>query len=391
MVSTDTTDLAQHVSAHLKSHASEISEAWLSRVSDRRDDGDHQILLGHTLMLVNGVASAALEASPLLDNTAQSTLALILQMRRAQGYGLPRLVRDFDLLEEILFAEIEGAIRSYPQPVGSEAVLPLLLRLALAVGALSRGSLEVATERLQRDAAQRVQQYEHLSNSLNHELRNRLNTAHILIDRYKTESLYQHRSSILVDYLTRIQERLESVKSVVDDVFSVEIAEHRLDANSHAANHQPLSVVINNVCDDAQEQARERGVLIIVSGALPDFLVDATRVRLILINLLSNAIKYSDSGRADRFAEVSVAASAGQDGEWQIGVTDNGIGIPPEDQARIFRRYGRALTKEPGQGLGLFLAREAVIQLGGRMWVESAPGQGSTFYFTLREPTSRAD
>ena len=150
------------------------------------------------------------------------------------------------------------------------------------------------------------------------------------------------------------------MKSVVEDVFSVEVAEHRLDANSRAHPFQALSAVIQGACDDVQELARERGFRIVASQHLPDFLVPPP--------------------------EVSVSARY-ENGEGQVAAADNGVGIPPPDQARIFRRYEKGNTLEAGQGLGLFLAREAVTQLGGRIWVDSEPGRGSTFYFTLAEPS----
>ena len=102
-------------------------------------------------------------------------------------------------------------------------------------------------------------------------------------------------------------------------------------------------------------------------------------IRRVLINLLENAIKYSRSeGR------ISVVL-AQEESELRVGVSDDGPGISPEDQDRIFEKFARVQSRGRPKGLGLGLAfcRLAVEAHGGKIWVESRPGQGSTFSFTL--------
>lgn len=113
--------------------------------------------------------------------------------------------------------------------------------------------------------------------------------------------------------------------------------------------------------------------------SLPQIEMDGEMIRRVLINLLENAIKYS---RTD--GKISVSVDEVND-ELRVAVSDNGPGIPPEDQARIFEKFERVQSQGPPKGLGLGLAfcRLAVEAHDGRIWVESRPGQGSTFYFTL--------
>ena len=100
-----------------------------------------------------------------------------------------------------------------------------------------------------------------------------------------------------------------------------------------------------------------------------------------VLNLLSNAVKFTpDGGR--------ITLKAGRrDGRVEISVTDTGIGIAPEDQAAIFEEFRQVGTdetrKQEGTGLGLTLAKKFVELHRGRIWVESDPGRGSTFTFTL--------
>ena len=115
------------------------------------------------------------------------------------------------------------------------------------------------------------------------------------------------------------------------------------------------------------------------SDSSPLVEMDGEMIRRVLINLLENAIKYSRSG-----GEISVRLDK-LDNELQVEVNDNGPGILREDQALIFDKFARVQRKGRPKGLGLWLAfcRLAVEAHGGRIWVESEPGQGSTFYFTL--------
>jgi signal transduction histidine kinase len=104
----------------------------------------------------------------------------------------------------------------------------------------------------------------------------------------------------------------------------------------------------------------------------------------VVINLISNAVKFTDAG--------SIACAARLlDGEIVVSVTDSGIGIKPEDQPKVFEKFkqvGDTLTDKPkGTGLGLPICREIVEYHGGRIWVESEIGKGSTFAFSLPAET----
>ena len=109
--------------------------------------------------------------------------------------------------------------------------------------------------------------------------------------------------------------------------------------------------------------------------------VDAARVKLILDNLLSNAIKYSPSG-----GEITCRTWA-RNGTALVEIRDQGVGIAPEDQPRLFRRFGRisgrGLDHLPGIGLGLYLSRQMALLHGGDIVVDSAPGKGSRFVLIL--------
>jgi len=116
-----------------------------------------------------------------------------------------------------------------------------------------------------------------------------------------------------------------------------------------------------------------------IAPDLPKVYGDMARIRQVLLRLLANAAKFAGQG------SITVQARC-TDGEIRVSVSDTGVGIPPGDRERIFERFeqGTMNGRRPnGAGLGLSLSKEFVEMHGGRIWVESEVGKGSTFTFTL--------
>jgi signal transduction histidine kinase len=112
---------------------------------------------------------------------------------------------------------------------------------------------------------------------------------------------------------------------------------------------------------------------------LPRVRGDRTQLALVMQNLVGNAIKYR------RAAAPDIRIEAAREGDyWRVSVSDNGLGVDPEYAAQIFEPFKRLHGPEvPGSGIGLATCKRIVERLGGRIWVESTPGTGSTFNFTI--------
>ncbi len=141
------------------------------------------------------------------------------------------------------------------------------------------------------------------------------------------------------------------------------------------------AIVVNDEHDGLLGAGRRGQALeVVVDSQISTIKGDEREIKQVLLNLLSNAIKFTPEG-----GRITVQAAPG-DGGVEVSVSDTGIGIAPEEQAAVFeefRQVGRSTAKQEGTGLGLALCRKFVALHGGRIWLESEVGKGSTFTFTL--------
>jgi light-regulated signal transduction histidine kinase (bacteriophytochrome) len=143
------------------------------------------------------------------------------------------------------------------------------------------------------------------------------------------------------------------------------------------------SVDCNSLMDEVRQTlagAIQDSGAVLTSGTLPVVLADRTQILQVFQNLLSNAIKF----RGESAPMISVLAEK-QDEQWLFTVRDNGIGIASEYADNIFVIFQRlhARSEYPGNGIGLAICKKIIQRYGGKIWVESMPGCGSTFKFTM--------
>jgi PAS domain S-box-containing protein len=144
------------------------------------------------------------------------------------------------------------------------------------------------------------------------------------------------------------------------------------------------STALNLVLSSLAESIRQCNG-IVTYDALPEIGMSQTHLQQVLQNLITNALKY----RKDEPPEIHVSA-ARQGTAWRFAVRDNGIGIEPEYKEKIFGVFKRLHRNYSGTGIGLAICQRVVERYGGRIWVESSPGRGATFFFTVPEAGPRA-
>jgi signal transduction histidine kinase len=212
---------------------------------------------------------------------------------------------------------------------------------------------------------------------VSHELRSPMaaviGAARTLQDRWRMLTAPQRES-----FLALIGDETARLAELVGDVLDTS----RIEAGTFTYRFE--EVELDRVVDEAVEAAalaqQEVPVVASVRGALPTIRGDRTRLRQVLANLIENAVKYSPEG-----GEVRISAAAAN-GAVRISVRDAGPGIPPDQQTRIFEKFGRADvagSSKPGTGLGLFIARSIAEAHGGSLEVSSGAEPGSTFTLTL--------
>ncbi|WP_226039084.1 PAS domain S-box protein [Natrinema sp. DC36] len=159
----------------------------------------------------------------------------------------------------------------------------------------------------------------------------------------------------------------------------------RIDSQGDPFEPVDLDAVLEDVLTDLQMMI-DRSDAEILIGPLPEVRGDPHQLRQLFQNLLSNAIEYS----GDEPPRVDITAEQ-CGGTWEISVRDEGIGIGPDEQDRVFRVFQRLHSHEEyeGTGIGLALCRRIVERHGGRIWVDAEPGEGSTFTFTIPVDGSR--
>lgn len=151
----------------------------------------------------------------------------------------------------------------------------------------------------------------------------------------------------------------------------------RLDASGRPFQRVESTDLLERVLADLGPTVAESGARI-THDPLPVIEADPGQIGQLLRNLLGNALKF----RGGDPPRIHVSATRLR-GEWVFAVQDNGIGMAPEDARTIFTLFARLRPEVPGSGVGLAVCRKIVERHGGRIWVESQPGQGSTFFFTL--------
>jgi light-regulated signal transduction histidine kinase (bacteriophytochrome) len=151
----------------------------------------------------------------------------------------------------------------------------------------------------------------------------------------------------------------------------------------------PLDQPLDAATTALSAAIEETGAVIERPGPLPEVMGDPTLLGMLWQNLIGNAIKFR---AADRSPEIRITADEQRDGGWQIGVADNGIGVPAEFAEKIFIIFQRLHGRDsyPGTGIGLALCKRIVEQHGGQMLLDTSYSGGTRIYFTLPAPATAA-
>jgi PAS domain S-box-containing protein len=187
------------------------------------------------------------------------------------------------------------------------------------------------------------------------------------------------------NFLQAVKRNTDRMNTLVSDLLTVS----RIETGRMAISMQPNYYEVGELMDSGMQtlrslaEAKNQQLILNVATELPEVLIDRDRTIQVLTNLISNSIKYTpNNGRI----EVNVVCAEGGE-EVQVDVADNGIGIAEKDQEKLFQPFYRSDNAEAkmqeGTGLGLVIAKSLVELQGGRLWLKSKPGEGTSFSFTM--------
>ncbi|MBI2516659.1 MAG: CHASE domain-containing protein [Opitutae bacterium] len=191
------------------------------------------------------------------------------------------------------------------------------------------------------------------------------------------------------EYADTIRTSGDALLTIINDILDFS----KIESGRLELEHEEFNVreCVEGALDLLATRASEKrlDLLYEVADGTPGILVgDATRLRQVLVNLLGNAVKFTERGEI--VITLKPTNTADDDVELLFSVRDTGIGIPAEAMGRLFQSFSQVdastTRKFGGTGLGLAISKRLVELMGGRLWVESQPGQGTTFFFTIKVP-----
>lgn len=266
------------------------------------------------------------------------------------------------------------------------ALVTILLarwKSSLARERAAHAELVHAYEELDRTRKEQLQVKDRLLSHVSHELRTPLTALHqfltILLDRIPGELNIKQE-----EYLRIAVRNADALAQMISDLLDATRAE--AGKLAVAPRRIEIAAVAADVLRTLRSRAAEAGVALEVDpfDGIPPVMADPGRVRQVLVNLLDNAVKFTPNpGRVRIRARVDPSEPS----HVRVSVSDTGPGMAPDVVERLFSRLFQEGTQtdasRKGLGLGLYICRELIARQGGRIWVESAPGKGSTFTFTL--------
>jgi GAF domain-containing protein len=342
-----------------------MNEEMISAIRDRR------IGVGET-----AIGKAAAERTPIQIADTLKDASLVLDIVMQAGF---RALLTVPLLRS---NQIIGALVVRRKEPGEfpEHTVKLLQTFA------DQSVLTIQNARLFREIEDKSRQLEEASQhksqflaNMSHELRTPLN-AILGYTELMTDGAYGEPSEKMLGILKRLEANGRHLLGLINDVLDlskIEAGQLVLELSDYCI--EDIAQTVRSTLEPLAAD-KKLGFKVEVAPRLPPGHGDGRRLTQVLINLVGNAIKFTDVG------EVAIKAEA-HNGSFHVSVRDTGPGISAADQAKLFQEFQQAdnaiTRKKGGTGLGLAISKRIIEMHGGRIWVESQPGQGSTFAFTL--------
>jgi signal transduction histidine kinase len=341
------------------------------------DDAEHEFRLRATYGLPDSIVSELRDSHIRVGQTGISEA-----IERRAPIQVPDVLSDPSITLDII---VRAGFRAllYVPLLGAEKIIGALVVRRKQPGEFPKSTIEL----LQTFAAQSVvaiqnarlfseiaEKSRQLAEASQHKSQFLANMSHEL------RTPYGEPSEKMMGVLRRLESNGRHLLGLINDVLDlskIEAGQLVLDLSDYSV--QDIAQTVRSTLEPLAAD-KKLAFKVEVAPQLPSGRGDGRRLTQVLINLVGNAIKFTDAG------EVAIKADA-NNGSFHVSVRDTGPGISAADQARLFQEFQQAdnaiTKKKGGTGLGLAISKRIIEMHGGRIWVESEPGQGSTFAFTL--------
>ena len=356
-------------------------EAWRAKDSERENNG--RSIVGEAVARQDALFDSMIEGVLVLDETGRVQFA---NQGFAEMFSTVGMLRGKILLEAVRSHEIAAIVeragreqrvedQEIQMPGDKERWFKINAASVISSDQRRLGTILVVHDITQIKQLERTRQ-EFVAN-VSHELRTPL--SHI---KGYTETLLggaKDDPEVATRFLQTIERNVERLKLLIEDLLTIsEIESGRVMLNLQPV---PVRASVEKVFDDFRTRAAARAVTLVDESEGLTARADQRRLEQVLTNLVDNAVKY---GGNDSRVVVGARLS---DGMVEMFVQDNGPGLPTESLERVFERFYRVdkarSRDQGGTGLGLSIVKHIVQSHGGRVWVESEPGKGAKFCFTL--------
>jgi signal transduction histidine kinase len=234
--------------------------------------------------------------------------------------------------------------------------------------------LEGVIEQRTAELAKKTEEMEQFLNTVSHDLKNPIVTCLGLAGMLR-EDVKAGRIGQTLDSVDRIERSVTRMRLFIEDLLNLS----RVGQVPFVLTTVDTNEIVRSIGDDLRHRLEQAGVVLEIEDNLPVVNADTQRLTEVLENLITNAMKYGCDNPHPRITVGCIAEGE----ESRIFVRDNGRGIAQEHQAQIFEPFRRLRSDKEGSGIGLTIVMRIVKKHGGRVWVESEPGHGSTFWIAL--------
>ncbi len=378
----------QYMAEGLRANSIAIADQWLKKLEDvvleeTRDVFPTEHYLDHIPSLIDeiaGVLEQSLSGHAMSNSLIERTARNLGQLRHQQKATVNQLLREYDLLAEVLEAYMVEHTEHYTGDVSHGTIMRCMASVARIVNAILQATVDTFVELYMGTIHEQTEKIASFNKFVSHELKTPLQAALLNL-----ELILENKDPTDADTqdLLRVQSSVQQSSLMLQNV-------EKLTQNAPLPTHDnpvqqevDISAVLRDIVSQLDTSAGDKTVDITIDDDLGFSMIETGKLKLVFTNVLTNAIKYSDPQKLKNSVKVSACPNA-KSGFLGVIVEDNGVGIAPEMQDDVFKFRVRAHTSDEdmgdvsGYGLGLYLVSEAMRELGGNIELESAVGEGTS-------------